>query len=120
MASSDATVIILQPSAESLLSTSSVTVRTYIQNFVLVDKSGQANINGEGHLIFYKDVNPPTARGQSALTDAGTYVESIEKSFTWENVAPGRHIFWVQLVNNDNSCLEPSAAVGVPVTVTVN
>jgi hypothetical protein len=118
--SSDTTVIILQPSAESILSTSSVTVRTHIQNFVLVDKSGQLNMNGEGHLIFYKDVTPPTVRGQTALTNEGTYVESIEKSFTWENITPGRHVFWVQPVNNDNSCLEPPAAVSVSVSVVAN
>jgi hypothetical protein len=120
VASNDAIVIILQPSADSVLSSDSVTIRTYVENFNLVDKSGQENRPGEGHLIFYLDVTPPTVKGQSALTAGSTYFISAEKSYIWENVLPGQHSFWVQLVNNDNTCLEPPAAVRAPVTVVAN
>jgi hypothetical protein len=120
LASLDATVIILQPSAESILSSSSVTVRTYIDNFKLVDKIGKSNLAGEGHLIYYKDVTPPTIRLISALTSMSTCISSFNNIYTWENVEPGKHIFWVQLVNNDNSCLEPPAAASVTVNVVVN
>jgi hypothetical protein len=118
--SDDAMVIILQPSADSVLSSNSVTIRTYVENFNLVNKSGQANRHGEGHLVFYMDSAPPIAKGQSALTPGNTYIISAEKSYTWENVLPGQHSFWVQLVNNDNTVLEPPAAVRAPVTVVAN
>jgi hypothetical protein len=120
VASGDANVLILQPSADSIIHSSSVTVRTFIENFKLVDKPGQANMEGEGHLIFYKDVTPTTHKGESALTTETSYILSIEKSYTWENVTEGQHQFWVQLVNNDNTCLEPPAAVRVPVRVVSN
>jgi hypothetical protein len=118
--SNDARVIILQPSADSILSSNSVTIRTYVENFNLVDKSGQANRLGEGHLILYLDVAPPTVKGQSALTTGSTYIISAEKSYIWENVLPGKHSLWVQLVNNDNTSLEPPAAVRVPFTIVSN
>jgi hypothetical protein len=120
VAPDDARVIILQPSADSAISSNSVTVRTYVEYFNLVDKSGQANKPGEGHIIFYLDVAPPTVSGQSAITYGGTYIISAKKSFTWENVLPGQHSFWVQLVNNDNTVLEPPAAVRVPLTIISN
>lgn len=118
VASEDATVIVLQPSAEATITSDSVIVRTFVENIDLVDKAGQDNQAGEGHLVFYLDATPPTVPGASALTSEGTYYISAEKSYTWENVSPGKHSFWVQLVNNDNTSLEPPAAVRVPVTVT--
>jgi hypothetical protein len=120
VAPDDPGIIILQPSAEAVLSTNSITVRTFVENFKLVDKTGQANQHGEGHLIFYKDVTPPILKDTSALTAENTYIISNEKSYTWNNVAPGQHIFWVQLVNNDNTVLEPPAVVRVPITVVIN
>jgi hypothetical protein len=117
VASEDAMIIVLQPSAEATITSDSVIVRTYIENFTLADKAGQDNQAGEGHLVFYLDAAPPTVAGVSALTSEGTYYISTEKAYTWENVSPGQHSFWVQLVNNDNTSLEPPAAVRVPVTV---
>jgi hypothetical protein len=89
----------------------------YVDNFKLADKSGQANQSGEGHLIYYQDVTPPLVQGQSALSDEGSYFISTAKTYTWENMSAGRHNLWVQLVNNDNTPLEPPAAVRVPITV---
>jgi hypothetical protein len=120
VAPDDARVVILQPSADSVLSSNSVFIRTYVEYFSLVDKIGQVNQPGEGHLIYYMDVTPPTVKGRSALTAKDTYIISTQKSFTWENVITGQHSFWVQLVNNDNTVLEPPAAVRVPVTVIRN
>jgi hypothetical protein len=119
VAPDDARVIILQPSSESILTSDSVTVRTYVEYFDVLDKAGQVSQPGEGHLIFYKDVTPPTIKGESALSLEGTYVISVQKSYTWPNISAGQHSFWVQLVNNDNTSLEPPAAVRVPVTVAI-
>jgi hypothetical protein len=88
-----------------------------VDNFTLVDSNGQANQSGEGHLIYYKDITPPLVKGKTSLTQPGSYAVSIEKSFSWNNIEAGPHNFWVQLVNNDNTPLEPPAAVRVPVTV---
>ncbi len=117
VAPDDARVIVIQPSADAVLSSGPVTVRTFVEYFKLVDKTGQSNQPGEGHLIFYKDVTPALSKGKSALTADGTYMITVEKSYTWENVLPGQHSFWVQLVNNDNTVLEPPVAVRIPVTV---
>ena len=113
----DARVLILDPSAGATLSARDVTIRTFVDYFKLTDKSGQAIQPGEGHLIFYMDVTPPVRKGDSALTAEGTYFVTINTSHTWSAVLPGKHVFWVQLVNNDNTPLEPAAAVRVPVTI---
>jgi hypothetical protein len=112
-------VIILSPSAESTIYSDTVTLNVYVDNFNLMDNNGQANHSREGHLIYYKDVTPPLVKGHTALTQEGSCVISIERSFTWSNVEEGPHNFWVQLVNNDNTPLEPPAAVRVPVTVII-
>ena len=72
---------------------------------------------GEGHIIFYMDVTPPLKKGESALTAEGTYFITKDKVYVWENVPAGAHTFTVQLVNNDDTPLEPPAAVRAPVTV---
>jgi hypothetical protein len=117
VAPDDARVIVLQPSAGSEISSNNVTIRTYVEYFKLVDKIGQSNVPGEGHLVYYLDVTPPTIRGTPALTPEGSFIISAEKTYTWSDITPGTHSFWVQLVNNDNTSLEPPAAVRVPVTV---
>jgi hypothetical protein len=109
-------VIILNPSAGETINSATVTINVFIDNFKLVD-NGQANQIGEGHLIYYQDITPPLVKGQTALTDPGSYAISSAKTYTWENVGAGPHNFWVQLVNNDNTPLEPPAAVRVPVTI---
>ena len=110
-------ILILEPAADSRVSSPNITVRTYVEFFSLVDKIGQANLPGEGHIIYYMDVTPPLKKGESALTTEGTYFITKDKSHTWENVPAGAHTFWVQLVNNDNTPLEPASAVRSPVTV---
>ena len=113
----DARVLIIDPAAESTVTTSTVTIKTFVERFNLVDKAGQPNSPGEGHLVYYMDAQPPLEQGNSALTPEGTYAVTTETSRTWLNVPPGTHTFWVQLVNNDDTPLEPPAAVRVYVTV---
>lgn len=113
----DARVLIIDPPAESTQDTNDVTIQTFIERFEVVNKIGQQNSPGEGHLVYYKDVTPPMEQGKSALSAEGTYVISTETTYTWSNIQSGRHTFWVQLVNNDNTPLEPQAAVRVYTTV---
>jgi hypothetical protein len=113
----EAIVIIMSPLAETTLSTNAVTIKTFVENFTLIDKVGQNNSPGEGHLIYYLDVTPPLKQGEPSLTGEGSYVISTELTLTWQNVPAGQHIFWAQLVNNDNTPLQPPSAVRVPVTL---
>jgi len=117
VAPQDPTVLIIDPAAESTISSDTVTIRAFVERFDLVDKIGQPNSPGEGHVLYYMDVTPPMQQGESALSADGTYAISMDTSHTWNNVQPGTHTFWVQLVNNDNTPLEPPAAVRVYVTV---
>ena len=113
----DARVLIIDPPAESETDSDAITVKTFVERFDLVDKIGQQNSPGEGHIVFYMDVTPPMDQGKNALSAEGSYAVSTDTFYTWSNVSPGTHVFWVQLVNNDNTPLEPQAAVRVYVTV---
>ena len=112
----EARIYILNPAAESATTRNSITIQTFVDRFNLVDKAGQTKEPGEGHIIYYRDVTPPLEPGKSALTADGTYAVSIERSYTWSSLEPGTHTFWVQLVNNDNTPIEPQAAVRVYIT----
>jgi hypothetical protein len=81
------------------------------------DNIGKQNVPGEGHVIYYRDVTPPTAPGVSALTAAGTCVATTDDFHIWEEVDSGDHTFWVQLVNNDNTPLEPAVIARTDITV---
>jgi hypothetical protein len=113
----DARVLIISPSAESTQSAGTVDIRTYVERLKLVDGNGQPNTPGEGHIIYYLDVTPSLEPGKSALAGEGTYAISTDTTYTWDNLASGRHTFWVQLVNNDDTPLTPPQAVRVYVTV---
>jgi hypothetical protein len=110
-------VLLLSPADGSVFPPGFVTVRAYVENFNLVDKVGQANVPGEGHLIYYLDVLPPVTMGESAIPASGTYVISTTLSYTWENLTPGDHILAVQAVNNDNTPLRYPSAVRVYITI---
>jgi hypothetical protein len=95
-----------------------VQVACTIHNFKMNDDSiGQQNVSGEGHLIYYFDVQPPTAPGQPALTEAGTYKISTDDFHVWSGVTPGRHMFSIQIVNNDNTPLNPPVFSQIIVTL---
>ena len=105
----DARILIIDPAAESTRQAGAVTIKTFVERFELTDETG--------HIVYYMDVTPPMVQGETALTAAGSYAASTEKSHTWDNVPPGEHTFWVQLVNNDDTPLQPPQAVRVYVTV---
>ena len=117
LAPQEAVLYIVEPAADSVIEGNSVDIFTYNLNFKIVDKVGQKNVPGEGHFIYYRDVTPPIVKGETATTAEGTYITTIESRYTWHDIPDGDHIFWVQLVNNDNTPVEPAAAVSVPVTV---
>ncbi len=94
-----------------------VTVTVHVDDLTLVNKLGEANVNGEGHIHYFMDVPVPTTPGKPALTSVGTYYPTANTSYTWANVMPGMHNFSVELVNNDHTPLEPAKYAMVNVTV---
>jgi glucose/arabinose dehydrogenase len=111
-------ITIISPTDEETISSSNVTVLVQVQNFNLVDKLGQANVPGEGHIHYFVDVAPPTTPGQIAVTAPGTYVPTSGTSYTWTNLTPGMHNFSVELVNNDHTPILPPVVKTVDVRVT--
>jgi hypothetical protein len=110
-------VLITRPLNASAIPAGDVTIADLVSNFKVVDKIGQSNAVGEGHLIYYLEVAPPMIPSQTAITETGTCLESTASTCTWHNVAAGFHNFSVQLVNNDNTPLNPAITATVYVTV---
>jgi plastocyanin len=111
-------VRIIRPIDGSSVTGSDVTVSPRVNNFNLVDKIGQASVSGEGHMIYYLDVLPPTTPNASALSAPGTYADTADAIFNWTGLTPGAHELSVQLVNNNDTPLVPAVTDTVSVTVT--
>jgi hypothetical protein len=94
-----------------------IVISSDVHNFKIVDKIGYRTAPGEGHFIYYFNVTPPTIAGQQALTEEGTYAISVDSIASWLGVLPGEYKVWVQLVNNDNTPLEPPVLSGGTVIV---
>jgi hypothetical protein len=98
-----------------------VIINVSVYNFNLNDDTiGKANVPGEGHLIYYQDVDAPMTQGQPATTAADTYKVTASYTATWTEVPAGNHTYSIQMVNNDNTPLDPPVvmkmALPFPVT----
>jgi hypothetical protein len=113
----DPQVLMLSPDMGSRFAPGPVKVKVYTENIKLVDKAGQSNVPGEGHLIYYLDVALPVYTGASAVPAAGAYKISTETSYTWADLPAGEHQLAVQLVNNDNTPIRYPSAVYVNITI---
>lgn len=92
-----------------------------VLNFKIVaDKIGQQAVPGEGHFIYYFNVTPPISPGEPALTEEGTYAVTTDSIVSWLGVLPGEYSVWVQLVNNDDTPLEPPVIAGATLIVPVD
>ena len=111
-------VTITSPTEGAIIPPGNVTVTVDVKNFKLVNKLGQMDVAGEGHINYYFDVTVPTSSSKLATTGVGTFVRTPDTSWTWPNVAPGLHNFSVQLANNDYSNVIPLVYANVNVTVT--
>jgi hypothetical protein len=95
-----------------------VQVSCLLHNFKINDDSiGKQNVPGEGHLIYYLDIQPPTIPGQTAIPDSGMYKVSTNAFQLWKYVTPGSHVFSVQVVNNDNTPLETPVIAQIIITL---
>jgi hypothetical protein len=105
---------IVQPRNGYILKTGDVTVTVQVTNFDLVNKLGQANAPGEGHIHYFMDVMPPTTPGQPAIPPSGSiWAATPNTSYTFSNVSVGTHSFYVELVNNDHTPLQPPVTNGI-------
>ena len=101
-----------------MIPSGNLTIAVNVTNFTLVNMLGAKNVPGEGHLHYYMDVPVPTTPGKPAITAVGTFTPTYNTSWTWPNVAPGKHNFSVQLANNDHTPVIPLVYATVNVTVT--
>lgn len=97
-----------------------INVNLDVLNFRVVDKIGEKTVFGEGHFIYYFNVVPPTSPGTPAFTEEGTYVATTDNIVSWFGVKPGEYSLWAQLVNNDNTPLEPPVVAGATIIVPVD
>ncbi len=109
---------ITSPGENATVPAGNVTISAHVDDFGLVNSLGAANVNGKGHIHYFMDVAVPTTPGKPAITASGTYVPTADTSYTWTNVKPGKHIFAVELVNNDHTPLNPPKYTMVNVTAT--
>lgn len=113
-------VIITSPTDGANLPAGDVAVTIQVQNFSIVDKQGQANVAGQGHVHYYLDVSlipsDPTKPAIPADANA-TWAHVAVSSYTFTNVSPGMHTIAVQLANNDHTPVIPLASSTVMVTV---
>jgi hypothetical protein len=110
-------ITITAPENQSMDSPGDITITVEVSNFNLVDKLGEPNAAGEGHLHYFMDVVAPTIPGQPAFTGEGTFAATAGTSFTWHDVPAGTHTFSVELVNNDHTPLSPPVVAKVVVAV---
>jgi hypothetical protein len=109
---------ITSPSDNSTIPAGNVTVTVHVDDLSLVNKLGQANVSGEGHIHYFMDVTVPTTPGKPAVTASGTFIPTANTSYTWQNVSAGRHTFAAELANNDHTPLVPPQFSEINVTVT--
>ena len=99
---------IVNPGNGYVIKTGNITITTDVTHFTLADKLGQANVPGEGHIHYYMDVMPPDTPGKPAIPPAGSvWAPSASPTHTFTDVPVGIHHFYVQLVNNDHTPLQP-------------
>lgn len=111
------TVEIVSPQDGATLPPGDITVTAQVTNFKIVDKLGQANVPGEGHLHFFLDITPPTAQGKPAIPAGGDWAAVAGTTYTFKNVTEGTHTIAVELVNNDHTPLNPPVVYEISVNL---
>jgi plastocyanin len=110
-------VIINAPVDGAVFTSSRITVNIQVSKFFLGTVSGEPVSPGEGHVIYYLDTTPPTPAGEPATTTPGTYQALANTTFSWSILSSGIHTLAVELVNNDDTPLDPPVIAQVSITV---
>lgn len=110
---------ITSPAQGATVTAPDVTTEVAVTEFTLVPPTGNDQNAGEGHIIYYLDVEPVFVPGQPAIpADPGAvYVASDQLTHTFEDVAPGSHDVTVLLVHDDHTPALPPAIDQVAFTV---
>ncbi len=109
---------ITSPANGATVPAGNVTISVRVSNFNLVEKLGQPNVSGEGHIHYFLDYPAPTEQGKAAIPPTGTkWAATPATSYTFGNVGPGSHTIYVELVNNDHTPLNPPVVQSVTFTV---
>jgi hypothetical protein len=56
-----------------------------VSNFILVNKLGQSNVPGEGHIHYFLDIEAPTASGVPAIPASGIWAATPATSYIFEH-----------------------------------
>lgn len=87
-----------------------VRVSIQVSGFIVSQRIGQPNVPGEGHIIYYL-AEPQTFPDLAAYTASGTHTSGTSTlTYTWENYNYNIGEYWIfaaQLVNNDDTPLNP-------------
>lgn len=111
-------ITLVEPTDGQVLPPGNVEITVRTTGFRLVDKIGMPAAGGEGHVLYYLGVDfVPTEPGKTARTQAGTFVPSAQTTYSWAGVNAGKYGVWVQLVNNDDTPLQPPATARVTIEV---
>ena len=108
---------IISPQDGTTVAGDNVTVTVQVTGFNIVDKQGQANVPGEGHVHFYLDVAAPTTPGQPAVPTSGKWAHISGTTYTFVSVPAGTHTISAQLVNNDHTPVIPPKVYIITVNV---
>ncbi len=100
-----------------MVTAGSIPVTIQVSKFNVVDKQGLANVDGEGHIHYFLDVNAPTAPGVPAIPASGIWAHVATTAYTFTNVAAGTHTISVELVNNNHTPLVPAVVAKITITV---
>jgi hypothetical protein len=107
-ASGGPSIEITSPENGATVSAGALHVDVLVSNFTLVDKLGQANVPGEGHIHYFLDVAAPDTPGKPAIPPAGSiWAATPSTTYSFENVPVGKHTLSAELVNNDHTPLSP-------------
>jgi len=94
-----------EPSQSGLSGEFLCPVKVEVSNFKLVDKFGEANVAGEGHIHYFLDTMPIASPEK---TGGDNYAESSETVYYWNDIGDEvEHVFSAELVNNDHTPLSP-------------
>lgn len=110
------TLSITSPANNATVGSQDVAVSVQVANIKLVEQQAKPK-TGEGHLLYYLDMEAPTAAGKPAVPASGTWARSANTSYTFKNVAPGKHTIAVQVVKNDDTPFKPPVVAKVTVQV---
>jgi len=93
-----------------------VIIAVSVENFIISARDmGVLNREGEGHLIYYIDEDPPLTQNEPAVTE--TSIVSVDLLHLWKPIPEGEHTFAVQLVNNDDTPMDPAVTAKIVLNI---